>query len=194
MPEPRERFFVVAAGPLVLNLLAKPDFQALAFDRVILLLMGVIEERGKVLFCGRGKVDATRQFLQQQFEIRFRLAGKPGDHVRAPLQVRELAHAVAAAIPGTSVSINESAEADLRSYRVDFSRFAALAPDHQPLMTLPRSIGRLREGLAEMRFADRDFRRSSLVRLNVLDGHLAAGRLQADLRWAHPPLVAEGAG
>jgi nucleoside-diphosphate-sugar epimerase len=37
--------------------------------------------------------------------------------------VRELAEAVAAAMPGTSVSINRAAPPDGRSYRVDFSLF-----------------------------------------------------------------------
>ena len=102
-------------------------------------------------------------------------------------QVRDLAHAVAAELPGTRVSINQAAPPDLRSYRVDFARFAVLAPDHQPRMTLAGSIRRLRDGLAAIGFADAEFRRSSLVRLNALDAHIRSGRLDEELRWRGPP-------
>lgn len=98
-------------------------------------------------------------------------------------QVKELAEAVAAAVPGTKVSINLSAPPDKRSYRVDFSRFASLAPDHVPRVTLHESIQRLRAGLEGMGFADRDFRNSQFVRLKTLERHIGDGRLDSSLRW-----------
>lgn len=98
-------------------------------------------------------------------------------------QVRDLAAAVAEAVPGTSVSINTDAPADSRSYKVDFSLFARLAPDHQPLMTLSSSIDRLIEGLKRMKFSDSDFRSSPLMRLHVLQGHIADQRLSEKLAW-----------
>jgi len=104
-------------------------------------------------------------------------------------QVRDLAHAVAAAIPNTKVSINTAAQPDTRSYKVDFSLFRSLASDHQPQVTLAQSIGLLDRGMRRMGFADPDFRNSSYIRLKVLDGHIAAGRLTPDLRWA--PSAAE---
>lgn len=98
-------------------------------------------------------------------------------------QVKELAEAVARAVPGTAVSINLAAPPDKRSYRVDFSRFRALAPGHIPQVTLDQSIAMLREGLSGMGFADRDFRNSQQIRLKVLEGHISAGRLLPSLRW-----------
>jgi UDP-glucose 4-epimerase len=98
-------------------------------------------------------------------------------------QVRDLAQAVAAAVPGTKVSINTSAPVDSRSYRVDFARFAELAPEHQPQVTLEGSIRRLVEGMQAMRFADAEFRHSPLIRLQVLQQHREAGRLTDDLVW-----------
>lgn len=98
-------------------------------------------------------------------------------------QVRDLAHAVAAALPGTRVSINVDAPADSRSYRVDFGLYAALAPQHQPQVELGASIARLVAGMQAMAFDDADFRSSSLVRLNVLDRHIVDGRLDLALRW-----------
>lgn len=100
-------------------------------------------------------------------------------------RVRELAEAVAAAVPGTKVSVNTKAPPDRRSYKVDFSLFKALAPAHIPQLSLAESIGRLRDGLTAMRFADKDFRNSPYIRLKTLDRHLATGRLAPDLRWVH---------
>jgi nucleoside-diphosphate-sugar epimerase len=98
-------------------------------------------------------------------------------------RVKELADAVAAAVPGTTVSINANAQPDKRSYRVDFSLFGSLAPGHQPQVSLDHSIGMIREGLAGMGFADADFRNSQLVRLKVLDNLIATGRLLPTLHW-----------
>jgi UDP-glucose 4-epimerase len=98
-------------------------------------------------------------------------------------QVSELANAVAEAVPGTKVTINHDAPADSRSYQVDFSRFAELAPDYQPQKSLKDSITGLVEGLRSMGFADAGFRESQLIRLKVLQGHIDQGRLSEELCW-----------
>lgn len=98
-------------------------------------------------------------------------------------QVKDLAEAVSAAVPGTSVSINTDAPPDRRSYRVDFGLFRELAPEYQPRMTLDTSIEHLRDGLTTMGFDDPAFRESDLVRLRTLERHMSAGRLDEDLRW-----------
>src|SRR5579862_3894042 len=98
-------------------------------------------------------------------------------------QVKDLAEAVAAAVPGTDVSINKDAQPDTRSYQVDFSLFKSLAPQHQPQITLAQSIAMLREGLEAMGFADPEFRSSPFMRLKMLEAHIRAGRLSSDLRW-----------
>jgi nucleoside-diphosphate-sugar epimerase len=98
-------------------------------------------------------------------------------------QVGDLANAVAAAIPGTKVSINTSAPADSRSYQVDFSLYRSLAPDHQPVVDLEQSIQNLIAGLQRMKFKDAQFRSSELMRLKVLQGHIAEDRVNAKLEW-----------
>jgi nucleoside-diphosphate-sugar epimerase len=98
-------------------------------------------------------------------------------------QVKDLARAVARAIPGTEVSINTSAPVDSRSYKVDFALFHALAPDHQPIVSLDQSIQNLIVGLKKMNFKDGDFRSSGLMRLKVLQDHIESGRLYNDLKW-----------
>lgn len=99
-------------------------------------------------------------------------------------QVRDLAGAVADAVPGTAVSINTDAPPDKRSYRVDFSLFRELAPDHQPRVTLEESIRALVDGLRAIGFDDPDFRDSQRIRLKVLSGFLESGRLDPEIRWA----------
>jgi nucleoside-diphosphate-sugar epimerase len=98
-------------------------------------------------------------------------------------QVRDLANAVAKAVPGTKVSINTSAPVDSRSYKVDFGLFRSLAPDHQPVVDLDQSIKNLIAGLKKMNFKDSDFRSSDLMRLKVLQGHIDGDRLDEGLRW-----------
>jgi nucleoside-diphosphate-sugar epimerase len=98
-------------------------------------------------------------------------------------QVRDLAQAVAAEIPETRVVINNDAQSDIRSYRVDFSQFLRLAPNHQPRLTLKDSICALSAGLKKIGFADPDFRESRLIRLRALQAHLDELRLTPELRW-----------
>ncbi len=99
-------------------------------------------------------------------------------------QIRELAEAVAAMIPGVEISINKDAPPDRRSYRVDFGLYRRLAPQHLPQMDLRQTIADLKIGLERMGFADADFRNSSLMRLNVLSRLLERGLLNERLEWS----------
>jgi nucleoside-diphosphate-sugar epimerase len=98
-------------------------------------------------------------------------------------QIKELAEAVARAVPGTEVSINAQAPPDKRSYKVDFSLYEALAPAHQPLISLERAIDDLRAGLSRMAFSDSNFRASQAMRLKVLEKLIGEGKLTEQLRW-----------
>jgi hypothetical protein len=44
-------------------------------------------------------------------------------------------------------------------------------------------VGRLRDGLNAIGFADKEFRSSQQIRLKVLDRLMGDGRLGEDLRW-----------
>lgn len=98
-------------------------------------------------------------------------------------QVKELACEVAKQVPGTKISINPNALPDKRSYAVDFTLYKRLAPYHQPKITLQESIQRLYFGLSAIAFDDKDFRESHLIRLNTLNRHMAAGRVDSYFRW-----------
>jgi len=98
-------------------------------------------------------------------------------------QVHDLANAVAKTIPGTVISINPNAQPDKRSYQVDFSLFESLAPDHQPINTLEKTIAELLELLQLINFNNQDFRHSNFIRLKVLNDHLTNNRLNEKLEW-----------
>ena len=98
-------------------------------------------------------------------------------------QVKEIAVSVANFLPDIKVSINKDALPDKRSYSVDFSLYEKLAPDFQPIISLNKSIERLKNGLVEMKFSDKDFRNSNYMRLNTLRKHIEFKRIGKDLRW-----------
>jgi nucleoside-diphosphate-sugar epimerase len=102
-------------------------------------------------------------------------------------RVRELAEAVAEALPGTRVSLNPDAAPDLRSYRVDFSLFRSLAPEHQPRHDLAGTINELHRRLVDMGFRDPDFRASRLMRLRVIAALREQGELTENLTWEPLP-------
>jgi len=83
-------------------------------------------------------------------------------------QVRDLAHAVAIAVPGVEVSINTNAPPDRRSYRVSYDLYKKLAPDFQPLSDLKSTILEMIEGLQRAGFQNSGYRESQFMRLNVI--------------------------
>ena len=104
----------------------------------------------------------------------------------ANYQVRDLAEAVAAEIPGTRVSVNKEAPPDKRSYRVNFDLYGSLAPAHRPSVGLRDSIRELKAGLESLGFRDKDFRNSRFMRLNVLMELRKEGLLDDQLQWTRP--------
>jgi len=100
-------------------------------------------------------------------------------------QVKDLAYAVADAIPGTKVSIDTNAPPDKRSYCVDFDYFRNIAPDHQPQVSLQQCIHELKTGMESMHFKDANFRSSQFMRLKVLEKHMSDQRLDETLHWSN---------
>ncbi|MES1219987.1 MAG: SDR family oxidoreductase [Bacteroidota bacterium] len=97
-------------------------------------------------------------------------------------RVKDLALKVQSLLPGTKVSINENAQPDKRSYRVDFSLFKNLAPGHQPQYSLEQSIKDLIKGFEEIDFKTSNFRNSDFMRLNVISKLSAKGIIDQHLR------------
>lgn len=97
-------------------------------------------------------------------------------------QVGQLARDVAAVLGGVAVEINTSAQPDKRSYRVDFSRFQA-RPRSPAGQGLCRGGARVADQVRAIDFDEKAVRESRFIRLNVLRGHVAGGRLDGALRW-----------
>lgn len=99
-------------------------------------------------------------------------------------QIRELAETVRSVLHGVQISVNDKAAPDKRSYKVDFSLYEGIAPNHQPVQDITTSIHELANGLRRMNFQNgSDFRNSYLVRLSVLRGLKESGQLTEELYW-----------
>jgi nucleoside-diphosphate-sugar epimerase len=104
-------------------------------------------------------------------------------------QVKDLAQAVAEVIPGTEVTLNPDAPPDKRSYKVNFDYYKSLAPDHQPIYTLTKTIAELQKGLLAMNFKDGNFRNSLLMRLKVLTSLQDTGKINERLEWTNNKVI-----
>ena len=98
-------------------------------------------------------------------------------------QVKDLADAVKELMPEIAIEINTEAAPDKRSYRVDFSKYAEMAPDYMPQVDLMQSIMELKTGLEKICFNNTDFRNSQFMRLKVLTSHQEKGLLTDNLEW-----------
>ncbi|MGA2153194.1 MAG: SDR family oxidoreductase [Bryobacteraceae bacterium] len=98
-------------------------------------------------------------------------------------QVKDLAAAVVAALPGSTIHINPDAQPDKRSYKVCFDLFRRLAPHHQPEATLDGTIGGLVSTLECAGARKPDFARDRYVRLKALLALQDQGLLDAEMRW-----------
>ena len=96
--------------------------------------------------------------------------------------VKELALKIQTFIPDIKVSINENAQPDKRSYRVDFGLYKKLAPNHQPVYNLESSITNLISGLKGIDFQISNFRNSEFMRLNIIDQLSKEGIIDEQLR------------
>ena len=96
--------------------------------------------------------------------------------------VKELALKIQTFLPDIKVSINENAQPDKRSYRVDFGLYKKLAPYHQPVLSLENSITGLIKGLKEINFHIINFRNSEFMRLNIINQLYQNGILNDQLR------------
>ena len=100
-------------------------------------------------------------------------------------QIHELAETVAEVITDVEVIINKDAAPDKRSYRVSFDLYESLAPEHQPQVTLKEAVKELQQHLAQMSFADTDFRSSHFIRLKILTHLQECNQLNDRLEWIY---------
>ena len=98
-------------------------------------------------------------------------------------QIIELADVVVRTVPGCTLEIRSSADADQRTYKTEFGKFARTFPTFRFEWDIVRGAQELCEafravGLTEAGFTDKRF-----TRLKWLRYLLESGRLDASLRW-----------
>lgn len=98
-------------------------------------------------------------------------------------RVISLAKAVTSIMPDVEIIINQNAQPDKRSYRVNFDLFKKLAPQHQPQLTLTETINELKNNLLAINFKDQDYRNSNYIRLNTLISLQSKGLLDKNFQW-----------
>ncbi len=96
-------------------------------------------------------------------------------------QVKELAFAIKKILPTVKIAINKDAQPDKRSYKVSFNLFEKLAGDFKPQYDLDTTIQELIDGLKEINFSDKNFRKSQLIRLFVVNELLTKGVVDESL-------------
>ncbi len=100
------------------------------------------------------------------------------------IQIKDLADLVKENIPSIDIEINENAEPDKRSYKVDFSLFNSLASkEYLPQKSLDETISELNNELKRMNFTDKKFRESELIRLQKIKNLRKQRKLNENLEW-----------
>lgn len=98
-------------------------------------------------------------------------------------QIRELAEIVKETVPGCTIEFAEDAGPDKRCYRADFSRILKTLPSFQPRWDARRGARELYEAYKKVGLRVEDFEGPRYKRIDHIQGLLASGRLNADLRW-----------
>ena len=119
-------------------------------------------------------LEAPRELVHNQaFNV-----GRPEDNV----QIRDVAEMVRDAVPGSEVSLADSAGPDLRDYRVDFSKLIETFPDLRMRWTVREGVAELLRAYTEHGLTYDDFTSSRFVRLRRIRELLDAGIVDEMLR------------
>lgn len=99
-------------------------------------------------------------------------------------QVRDLAGAVQRAVPGAELEILAVPDADQRTYKTSFAKFAAAFPDFRFERDAEAGAAELASILADLDLTHEDFVGDKFTRLKRLGRLIAEGKLDRDLRWS----------
>ena len=163
------------------------------FDTVLNNLMGSAITTGKVVIHGDGTPwrpvvhvqDVARAFLhlleapmEQVHNQPFNVGDNGLNH-----QILSLAEGVARAVPGAKVERLGSPEADQRTYKTDFGKFARTFPDFRFRWTVDEGTRELYGSLKSVPLAPGHFTDRRFTRLKWLRHLLETGALDESLRW-----------
>lgn len=163
------------------------------FDTVLNNLVGSAVATGRVVLHSDGTPwrpvahvrDIARAFLQvlqAPREVVHNQAFNNGEHGMNH-QIRALAEAVVKTVPGCRLECLSSPDADQRTYKTDFSKFARAFPAFQFEWTIERGVRDLYEAFTDIGLKPGDFTDRRFTRLKWLQYLLETGRLDQSLRW-----------
>jgi nucleoside-diphosphate-sugar epimerase len=98
-------------------------------------------------------------------------------------RIRELADIVQAVVPGSQIDYAKDGGPDPRCYRVDFGKIHRLLPDFKPQWNARRGAEELYAAYREGELVIEDCEGPRFKRIDHLKHLLAAGRVDATLRW-----------
>ena len=104
-------------------------------------------------------------------------------------RIREVAELTRAVVPGCRVEYAEGAGPDPRCYRVSCEKLASTLPEFEPAWTVERGIEQLYAAYKRWGMTAADFQGPRYQRIEQVKGLLAAGELDASLRWRSPALA-----
>jgi hypothetical protein len=102
---------------------------------------------------------------------------------RMNVQIIELARIVAEVLAGARIERLGRPDADQRTYKTDFSKFARTFPDFRFHWTVRDGARQLAEAFAAIGLDQATFEDRRFTRLKWLSGLLDANRLDPSLRW-----------
>ena len=98
-------------------------------------------------------------------------------------RIRELAEIVQDVVPGSRIEYAKDGGPDLRSYRVDFGKIQRLLPEFKPQWNARRGVDELYAAYRVGGLVIEDCEGPRFKRIDHLKQLLAAGRVDATLRW-----------
>jgi nucleoside-diphosphate-sugar epimerase len=101
-------------------------------------------------------------------------------------QVRDVAAMVAGAVSGAQVEYASDASPDVRNYQVSFAKAERSLPGFEPSWTVAAGIDQLVRAYHDHALSLEDFLGPRYQRIATVREHLAAGRLDSELRWQGP--------
>jgi nucleoside-diphosphate-sugar epimerase len=166
------------------------------FDTVLNSLAGWAVTTGTITIMGDGEPwrpvvhvrDVARAFLaalEAPVEVVHNQAFNVGaDHLN--VQVRDLAHAVQRAVPEARLEILAQPDADQRTYRTSFAKFAGAFDGFRFERDVNAGAAELVAMLRDLGITHEDFTSERFTRLKHLNRLIEDGRLDGDLRWTVP--------
>ncbi len=163
------------------------------FDTVLNNLVGAAVTTGKIVLHSDGSPwrpvahaqDVARAFLhvlEAPIDVVHNQAFNNGE-ANMNHQIRDVAEAVARLVPGCRIECLASPDADQRTYKTDFGKFARTFPEFRFTWTVEQGARELYDNFKVIGLTYDDFVDRRFTRLKWLRYLLDSGRLDGSLRW-----------